>query len=234
MGRLLLAAAAVLYGGVDLFWPTAAGWLRVVAALELAGGLMLLAPAARGFITRMGAGLLTAVYLLLTALTLPEVARHPWVFNSWGDTGEQLSRLAGAALVLAMILPMARRLAKPAYWVFGVCVASFAAEQWVYFASTVALVPQWLPAGQVFWAATTTVAFGLAAAALLARRAALPAARLLTLMLLVFAGLVWIPILTAHPQVMGNWTEFAETLSIAGAAWVVSDFLTGATRRGAR
>jgi hypothetical protein len=183
---------------------------------------------------RAGATALTAAYLILTVLTLPDIVRHPAVFNSWGNAGEELARLAGAALLLAMLWPAARRLAKPAYWAFAVCVLSFALEQWVYFAPTVALVPAWLPPGQAFWAIATTLAFGLAATALLTGRMALIAARLLTAMLVGFGLLVWVPILIQHSHVLGNWTECAETLSIAGAAWVVSDDLADAKTRAGR
>lgn len=233
-GRFVLAAGAVLYGGVDLLWPAAGGWLRLLAAVELAGGVALLWPRGQSVVARAGAAALTAAYLMLTALTLPEIVRHPAVFNSWGNAGEELARLAGAALLLAMLWPAARRLAQPAYWAFAVCVFLFALEQWVYFAPTVALVPAWLPPGQVFWAIATTLAFGLAATALLTGRMALIAARLLTAMLLGFGVLVWVPILVQHSHVHGNWTEFAETLSIAGAAWVVSDSLDDAKTRAVR
>lgn len=249
-GRYVLALGAVFYGAVDLILRPVAGWRQVVplnhapaasvlalflivAAVELAAGLALLAPSRAQGALRAGALALTAVYIVITLLTLPDVVLSPLVFNSWGNLGEQLSRLAGAALVLALLPaePDPARgsgrpgLARAAYWAFAASVVTMMFEQWVYFSPTVALVPKWIPPGQVFWAVATTVAFGLAAAALLARRWALPAAGLLTAMLLGFGLLVWLPILIAHPHTVSNWTEAAETLSIAGAAWVVTDWL---------
>ena len=241
-GRLVLGLGAILYGAVDLIWHDASAWRQVaplahwpaglllglflfMAAVELAGGILLLTPPARA-----GAWMLVAAYIVATLLTLPDVMLHPAVFNSWGNLGEQLSRLAGVVLVLALTRAIPPALGRAAYWAFAACVVTFMGEQWAYFPPTVALVPKWIPLGQAFWAVATTVAFGLAAAALLARRAALPAARLLTAMLLVFAVAVWAPIVAAHPHALGNWTEMAETVSIAGAAWIASDWL--ATRRG--
>jgi hypothetical protein len=122
-------------------------------------------------------------------------------------------------------------LLRAGYWAFTACVISFMLEQWVYFDPTVALVPTWLPLGRVFWAVATTVAFALAAVALLSQHLALLAARLLTAMLVGFGLLVWIPILFLHPHVAGNWTELAETLSIAGASWVVADYLAARQAR---
>jgi len=78
----------------------------------------------------------------------------------------------------------------------------------------------------MFWAVTTTIAFAFAAIAILFGRAALLASQLLTVMLIGFGLLVWLPIVISHPHKLFNWTESAETLAIAGAAWIVTDFLT--------
>ena len=45
----------------------------------------------------------------------------------------------------------------------------------------------------------------------------------MTLMLELFAVLVWIPRLIAHPEAHLNWSEFALTVLIAGASWMVAD-----------
>ncbi|MGH9519047.1 MAG: hypothetical protein ACRD2D_05330 [Terriglobales bacterium] len=246
MGRHVLGVSAIFCAGVDLFWRPVAGWqslaplrhlphatvlalLLLVAVLQGAGGIAILAPAGRRRVLRLGAGALAVAYLVITLLTLPALVGSPLVFNSWGNLGEQLSRLAGAVLALVMARATAARArstaGQVAYWAFGLCVVSFMVEQWVYFPPTVALVPKWLPPGQYFWAIATTVAFGLAAAALLVRRAARLAAELLTAMLVIFGVAVWIPILVKQPHVATNWSECAVTFSIAGAAWVVSDAL---------
>jgi hypothetical protein len=75
------------------------------------------------------------------------------------------------------------------------------------------------------WAVTTTVLFALAAAALLTNRMALLATRLLTMMLVIFGLLVWIPLLLSAPHNHMNWSETAETFAIAGAAWILADIL---------
>ena len=118
-----------------------------------------------------------------------------------------------------------RGLARIGYVFFGVCVISFTAAQVVYFSITKNLVPKWIPPGQSFWAIATTIAFGLAALALLSGRSALLASRLLTIMLVGFGLLVWLPIIVSDPHKLFNWTENVENLAIAGAAWIVVDFL---------
>jgi hypothetical protein len=77
----------------------------------------------------------------------------------------------------------------------------------------------------MFWAVTTTVLFALAAVALLANRMALLASRLLTMMVVSFGLLVWVPLLLSDPHNHTNWSEIAETFEIAGAAWVLADLL---------
>ena len=107
----------------------------------------------------------------------------------------------------------------------GICAASFTLEQAIYLHATASLVPKWLPPSQMFWAAATTVLFALAAVALLTNRMALLATRLLTMMLVIFALLVWVPLLLSDPHSHTNWSENAETFAIAGAAWILADLL---------
>jgi hypothetical protein len=77
----------------------------------------------------------------------------------------------------------------------------------------------------MFWAITTTGLFALAAVALLANRMALLATRLLTMMLVSFGLLVWVPLVLSDPRSHTNWSETAETFAIAGAAWILADLL---------
>jgi hypothetical protein len=101
-------------------------------------------------------------------------------------------------------------------------VISFTLAQIIYLKVTVELVPTWIPPNQMFWAILTTIAFALAAIAILINRQALLATRLLTVMLTLFGVLVWIPRLIAHPEAHGNWSEFALNFLITGAAWMVA------------
>jgi uncharacterized membrane protein YphA (DoxX/SURF4 family) len=104
-------------------------------------------------------------------------------------------------------------------------VVSFTLEQLIYLSGTAGFVPKWIPGGQMFWAIATTIAFALAAIALLSGRYALPASRLLTVMLVGFGLLVWLPAPFADPHQLLNWAGNAQNLAITGAAWIVADFL---------
>jgi len=91
----------------------------------------------------------------------------------------------------------------------------------------------------MFWAITTTLAFALAAIALLSGRSALLASRLLMVMIIGFQFLVWMPAPFADPHKLMSWAGNAQNLAIAGAAWIVADYLSQdrstsmATRRSA-
>jgi hypothetical protein len=63
----------------------------------------------------------------------------------------------------------------------------------------------------------------LAALAILVNRDARLALRLMTLMVGLFGILVWIPLVIAHPEGHGNWSELALTFLIAGASWTAAD-----------
>ncbi len=81
----------------------------------------------------------------------------------------------------------------------------------------------------MFWAIATTVFFALAALALLTGLMARLASGLTTAMIVGFGLLTWLPLLFSNPHSFVNWSESAETLAIAGSAWIVADYLS---RRG--
>lgn len=147
-----------------------------------------------------------------------------------GQFFRAISQVAGALIVYATFgrsgsegVPRAARIG---YLFFGICVVSFTLEQLFYLSGTADFVPKWIPPGQMFWAITTTIAFALAAIALLSGRSALLASRLLTAMLIGFGLLVWLPAPFADPHKLINWAGNAENLAITGAAWIVTDFLS--------
>jgi hypothetical protein len=105
----------------------------------------------------------------------------------------------------------------------GVCAISFALSQALLLRDTAHLVPKWIPPNQMFWAILTTVAFGLAALAILINRQARLAIRLMALMLALFGVIVWIPHVIANPKAHFIWSECALTFLVTGAAWMVAE-----------
>ena len=246
MGRHVFGLAAILFGIVILLYCRDSNiWQQfqpfrnvphpeilacVVGAIEFFGGFALQWRKT----AQVGAVALGAIFLLFTSLWIPRIVTHPAVYGSYGSFFEQFSQFSGALIVFASLrasdsepLAWAARLG---YIFFGACVISFTLAQLFYLSITASLVPKWIPPGQMFWAIVTTIAFALAAIALLSGRMALLAARLLAAMLIGFGLLVWVPAIFADPHNLTNWTENAETLVIAGAAWIVADYLSQSRR----
>jgi len=217
------------FGLITLAWHDYNGWhlpryiAYSAAAAEIFGG------AAIQFrqTAKTGAVVLGAVYLVFALMCLPQILAKPQIYNSWGNFFEQFSLVTGAGMVCARLSsPWSREtLNRIGRILLGICTASFTLEQAIYLGPTASLVPKWLPPSQMFWAVTTTVLFALAAVALLTNRIALLATSLLTMMLLIFGLLLWVPLLLSDLHNRTNWSETAETFAIAGAAWILADLL---------
>ena len=234
---MVFGAAAVLFGVIALMWHDADTWQTLSKIWTLPfgiiiGGCLMIAQIAGGIglvysrTAHAGAILLGVVYLLFSLACIPDVIAAPRVYAHYGSFFEQFSSLCGAIAVYAATEANAARalpFGRVARVGLGLCAISFTLSQIFYLRITADLVPTWIPPNQMFWAILTTVAFALAAIAILINRQARLAIRLMTLMLALFGVLVWIPRLIAHPEAHGNWSEFALTLLITGAAWTVAD-----------
>ena len=229
LGRHLFGVASLAFGLITLVWHDYNGWHQPRYLVYATAVALILGGAAIQFprTAKTGAAVLTVVYLVFALQCLPGIVAAPRIFNSWGNFFEQFSLVAGAAIVYAR-LSSARSpetQTRIGRILVGVCTASFTLEQAFYLHPTATLVPKWLPPNPMFWAVATTVFFGLAAVALLTNRMALLAARLLTIMLLIFGLVVWVPLLLSDPHSHTNWSETAETFAIAGTAWILADLL---------
>jgi len=216
-------------GLITLAWHEYNDWHQPRYFIYAAAAALLFGGAAIPFrrTAKTGAAVLGAVYLVFALQCVPRIVATPQIYNSWGNFFEQFSLVTGAAIVYARLSSAWSRgtLNRIGRILFGVCAASFTLEQAIYIHATAILVPKWLPPNQMFWAVTTTVLFALAAVALLTNRMELLATRLLTMMLVIFGLLVWVPLLLSDPHNHTNWSETAETFAIAGAAWILADLL---------
>jgi hypothetical protein len=229
-GRHVFGVAAAASGLITLAWhdyndPHQLRYIVYAAAAALVfGGVGIQFRRS----AKAGAALLGAGYMVVVLRCVPGIIAAPRIYNSWGNFFEQFSLLIGAAIVYAPWLPAwsPETLTRIGRILLGICAASFALEQLFYLDATAKFVPKWMPPTQMFWAAATTVFFALAAVALLANRMALLASRLLTMMVVGFGLLVWVPLVLANPQSHTNWSEIAETFEIAGAVWILADLLS--------
>ena len=229
VGRHVFGAAALALGLITLASHDYGGWHQLRYLAYAAVAAQILGGAAMQFrrTEKAGGGVLGAVYLVSALLCVPGIVAAPRIYNNWGNFFEQLSLLTGGAIVYARLSPAPSRetLQRVGRSLLGICAASFALEQAFYLGAAAKLVPKWLPPSPMFWAVTTTVLFALAAVALLTNRMALLATRLLTMMLVIFGLLVWMPLLLSDPRNHTNWSETAETFAIAGTAWILADLL---------
>jgi hypothetical protein len=236
-GRILFGLSAVGFGIIALKWHDSDTWQQMYAILSwplggvvgvalmtalIGGGIAILFPPT----VRPGAILLGVVFASFSLACIAVIAGAPKVFGQYDAFFEQLCLLCGAVAVYAATEADAARSA----WIgrmarvgLGLSTISFTATQIYYLRETAELVPKWIPLGQMFWAIATTVAFGLAAIAILANRQARLAIRLMALMMALFGVLVWVPILVAHPEGHNNWSEGILTFLLAGAAGVVGE-----------
>jgi hypothetical protein len=236
-GRALFGASAVFFGVIALMWRDAETWQSMHRILtlpfgtvigvalmiaQIAGGVALPLPRT----ARVGSIVLGVVYGLFALACIPGILAAPKAFGEYDGFFEQFSLLSGALAVYAvtgMNAAGATVLARLARLGFGVSTVSFTLAQWIYLHETASLVPAWIPPNPMFWTILTTIAFGLAAIAILTNIRARLALRLMTLMVVIFGVVVWVPRMIAHPSAHLLWSECALTFLIAGAAWVVSD-----------
>jgi hypothetical protein len=233
----VFGASGVLFGVIALLWHDSDTWqemhhiLSLPFGVAIGGGLM----AAQIFggigmqvprTTRLASIVLSVVYLVFSLACIPGIVATPSVYAQYGSFFEQFCILCGAiALYAATEVNAGRALlfGRVARLGLGICTISFAAAQVVYFRFTASLVPRWIPPNQMFWAIVTTIAFALAAIAILINLRARLAMHLMGLMVALFGVLVWVPRLIAHPEAHLNWSETALTFLIAGAAWMVGE-----------
>jgi uncharacterized membrane protein YphA (DoxX/SURF4 family) len=235
-GRILFGASAILFGAISFFWHDSDMWQRLLplhapfgavvgwclVSGDIAGGIAVMFPRT----VRPASLLLGAIYALYVLSCVSNIIAAPGEPGGYVNCFEQLAIVCGALAVYAANQSNAVRaivLGRAARLALGVCAVSFAWAQVVYLQYTASLVPAWIPPNQVFWTNLTTVAFALAAVAMLIDRHARLAMRLMATMIAVFGVLVWLPLIVAHPATVSNWSEVSANYLIAAAAWLVAD-----------
>ncbi len=236
VGRHVFGMAALAFGVITLVWHDYSDPHQFRYVVYAASAALILGGAAIQFgrSAKTGAAILGAAYLVFVLLCVPGIVASPRIYNSWGNFFEQFSLLTGAAIVFARWSSAWTRetLKRIGCVLLGICAASFALEQAFYLQATASLVPKWVPPNQMFWAIATTGFFGIAAVALLINRIALLASRSLTMMIVGFGLLVWVPLVLSSPRSHTNWSECAETFAIAGATWILADLLGERSAKG--
>ncbi len=239
LGAMLLGAVALAFRDFAGVWqpvqpgtPGRGALVYIVAVCELAAG----AAIQRRRFERSAVIVLGALYLVFALLWLPRVVHYPYIYGTWGGFFEQVSLVAAAVTVYGSLNRPERgsAIAQAGRILYGICVVSFALNHFFAIPETAGMVPKWIPPGQYFWAVATGVAHLLAALAILSNVLAVLAARLLTLMIMLFGALVWLPMVLNRPGEHLPWAGSAINFVLAGAAWVMADWLAANRVRGRR
>ncbi len=234
LGHHVFGLAAIAFGVITLNWCQINQFghishpeifVYIAGIVEILGGFAIQWQRT----VRFGALILAAVFSIFSLYWIPQIIKVPLSFGYYGNFGEQFSIAIGGVFVFASTLSghpdKAAKIERAAYICYGICVVSYSLYQLFYLTYTASLVPKWIPPGQMFWTVATTIAFALAASAILSGRSALLASWLLTIMLIAFGVLIWVPACVIHPHEMSNWVENSSNLAMAGSAWIVADYL---------
>lgn len=219
--RILFGLSAVVLGVAMYLSSDAELWQKWTAVPLALGGIgMCVSP-----IARLASYVTGAVLLIVTLMNVPGMISAPTNPGSYIDFFEQLSMVCGPLALYAIADSNTTRsaaLIRVARLTLGVCTASFAWAQVIFLQYTASLVPTWIPPGQMFWTILTTIAFALAAIAMLVNLQARLAMQLTALMMGLFGILVWVPHIVAEPAKLSNYVEIGSNYLMTAATWLVA------------
>lgn len=237
MGLYVFSAAAIATGIMDLAYrafdpaeqpiqawgdsvPGSHPFACVVGTALVVGGLTIIARRTRHF----GAAVLAGVYAIFAAFWLPRLITAPEILGHF--PGVYVGILSGIASQVVVVCALLVVDGYPTPRLFGTCVVLFGLQHLfnIHSPNNTAMVPLWMPFGQVFWVAFTGVAFVAAAIAIATGIAGALAGRLLAAMLLVFSAVTLIPLLVAAPGSEADWGANLYNIAVAGCALIVADW----------
>lgn len=155
--------------------------------------------------------------LLVLALKIPVVVKHPLVEVAWQSMSEIVVVFTSAWVLFAA----EGRALRIAQLIFGAALIPLGLAHFVYLNLTAPLVPAWLPyhTGFAYFTGAAQIAAGLGVLlGFYARLAATMEAAMLT----AFTALVWIPAIIAAPTSRPSWSEFTISWAVSAGAWVVA------------
>jgi len=204
----------------------------VCALLSLASGIGLLSRRMAGPAARV---LLGSLVLWILAWRVRGLVLAPLVQGSW-SFADTAVMAAGAWVLFAWFATDWDRLhvgfatgdsgIRIARVLYGLGLIPFGYAHFANVTGTAALVPNWLPS-HVAWAFFTGGTFVAAGVAILVGVFARLAAALSALQMGLFGLLVWVPIVSAGAATAFQRMEFATTLALTAAGWVVADSYRG-------
>jgi uncharacterized membrane protein len=240
-GVAFLGIAAILYGIACLlqgefsdFWqpvpqglPLRQPLAYLCAGLLILGGVGLLIART----VRPAAMAVLVVFGFYDACYLLQLVGPPADVKALMGLAEQSSVVVGCWAILLRMRGGGSATVATARITFGVCSVIFGLSHLTALEGLAKAVPEWLPGGQIFWAAATGVGHLAVGLGLLANRLAVSATRLGALMYSCFVFLGWVPEIFRHPTLWLRWEGAGISLCMAGALWLVGDLLAERRQR---
>jgi uncharacterized membrane protein len=208
----------------------AAVFAVIVALMLIVGGVSI----ARARSVWLGAVLLAVAYSIFAIFWAPRLVTGfeylGWrgVIGALGGIGQQAIVIAAVAILYLVSAGAATRwrwVLVAARWAFGLSAMVFGLAHLTNIGAIGHMIPGWMPFGGDVWAVVTGIAFILAGIAIVSEILDVVAARLLTLMLVVFSALALAPQLLAYAHYQSSWGANAYNIAAIGAAWVLADWL---------
>jgi uncharacterized membrane protein len=244
LGIYVFALASIAAGIFDLIWrefepahqPVIAFGDHIpgITILAFIGAMVLIAGGLALFTSKFtlaGCIALGALYFFFALCYIPRfytapriLGYHLWLFIGL-CAGFAMNFILAAATALVYSSTPTRhsswpQIARASRWVYGISSILFGLVHILRSDTVTPMIPLWMPLSPIFWTFLTGVAFILAGIAIFARTLDVLAARLLSLMLLVFSALVLIPLVFAAPRDHVSWGANAYNLAAIAAVWI--------------
>jgi uncharacterized membrane protein len=244
LGIYVFALASIAAGIFDLIWrefepahqPVQAFGDHIpgITLMAFIGAICLIAGGLALFTSRFarsGCVVLGTLYFLFGLCYLPRFYTAPRILGYTvplfiglvAGMGMHFILTAAAALIYSSTPTRDfswSKILRIARWVFGISSILFGLVHILSSETVTPLIPHWMPLNPKFWSFFTGIAFVLAGLAILARILDVLAARLLSLMLLVFSAIVLVPLVLTAPHNHVSWGANAYNLTAVAAVWI--------------
>jgi uncharacterized membrane protein len=221
-GMIGLGIIGFVYGDFAQLWRFAPAYVPAHEVLAYASSTIMLV-CGIGLLFKPTESLAARVLfpfwaLIVLALKLPVVLKHPLVEVTYQSMAEIVVVMTGAWVLFAADNERARRIAQ---LVFGLALIPLGLAHFFYLSLTAPIIPDWIPF-HTFWAYFTGAAQIAAGIGVLLGVLPKLAASLDAVLLASFTFVVWIPKIIAPAPTGATWSEFTISWAVTAAAWVVA------------
>lgn len=221
-GMIALGIIGFVYGDFAQLWKFAPAYVPAHEVLAYASSTIMLV-CGIGLLfkpteARAARVLLFYWALIVLALKLPVVLKHPLVEVTYQSMSEIVVVMTGAWVLFAANNARSLRIAQ---LVFGLALIPLGLAHFFYLELTAPIIPSFIPFHN-FWAYFTGAAQIAAGVGIILGILPKLAATLDAVLLASFTFVVWIPMIVAPGPKGATWSEFTISWAVTAAAWVVA------------